>query len=66
MQWNFWFTNWLSAFGEPGINLFFLNNHGLGAGGAFYLGGRFRIADRITITARLGYPTIGIGVSFMM
>jgi hypothetical protein len=66
LQWNFWFTDRLSAFGEPGINLFFLGNHGFGTDFAFYVGGRFRIADRITITARLGYPTIGIGVSFMM
>ena len=35
-------------------------------GGAFYVGGRLRVADRITITARIGYPTVGIGVSFMM
>jgi hypothetical protein len=66
LQWNFWFTDRLSAFGEPGINLFFLGNHGFGAGPAFYVGGRIRVADRITITARLGYPTIGVGVSFMM
>ena len=66
LQWNFWFTDRLSAFGEPGVNLFFLGNHGFGVGGAFYVGGRIRVADRITITARVGYPTIGIGVSFMM
>lgn len=66
MQWNFWFTDRLSAFGEPGINLFFLGNHGFGVGPALYIGGRFRVADRITITARLGYPTVGVGVSFLM
>lgn len=66
MQWNFWFTDRWSAFGEPGINLYYLGNHGLGAGAALYLGGRFRLSDRITITARLGYPTLGVGVSFMM
>ena len=66
LQWNFWFTDRLSAFGEPGVNLFFLGNHGFGVGPAFYVGGRIRVADRITITARIGYPTVGIGVSFMM
>ena len=66
LQWNFWFTDRLSAFGEPGVNVYFLGNHGFAAGPALYIGGRFRIADRITLTARLGYPTIGIGVSFMM
>ena len=66
LQWNFWFTDRLSAFGEPGVNLYFLGDHGFGVGPAFYVGGRLRVADRITITARIGYPTIGIGVSFMM
>jgi hypothetical protein len=66
LQWNFWFTDRLSAFGEPGVNLFVQGNHGFGVGPAFYVGGRLRVADRITITARIGYPTVGIGVSFMM
>jgi hypothetical protein len=66
LQWNFWFTDRLSAFGEPGVSLYFLGDHGFGVGPAFYVGGRFRVADRITITARIGYPTIGFGVSFMM
>ena len=66
MQWNFWFTDRWSAFGEPGINLYYLGDHGLGAGAALYLGGRFRLSDRITVTARIGYPTLGIGASFMM
>lgn len=66
MQWNFWFTDRWSAFGEPGINLYYLGNHGFAAGPALYLGGRFRLSDRITLTARFGYPTFGFGVSFMM
>jgi hypothetical protein len=65
MQWNFWLTDRFSAFGEPGLNLYFVNNYGFSAGPALYIGGRLRLADRITLTARLGYPTIGIGVSFM-
>jgi hypothetical protein len=65
LQWNFWFTDRLSAFGEPGVNLYFLGDHGFGAGPALYIGGRVRVADRITITARLGYPTVGVGASFM-
>jgi hypothetical protein len=66
MQWNFWFTERWSAFGEPGINLYYLGNHGVAAGPALYLGGRFRLAERITLTLRIGYPTLGLGVSFMM
>jgi hypothetical protein len=66
MQWNFWLTERFSAFGEPGLSLYHLGNDGFGASPAFYIGGRFRLADRITLTARLGYPTLGVGVSFMM
>jgi hypothetical protein len=66
LQWNFWFTDRLSAFGEPGLDLYFLGSGGTGASPALYVGGRFRVTDRITITARLGYPTFGIGVSFLM
>jgi hypothetical protein len=66
MQWNFWFTERWSAFGEPGLDIFHLGNSGFGITPALYLGGRFRLTDTITITARLGYPTLGIGASFMM
>jgi hypothetical protein len=66
MQWNFWFTRQWSAFAEPGLNLYFLGNHGFDVSPAAYVGGRFQIADRITLTARLGYPTLSFGVSFML
>jgi hypothetical protein len=66
MQWNFWFTRRWSAFGEPGIDLYYLGNHGFAVSPALYVGGRFHIADRITLTARLGWPTAAFGVSFMM
>ena len=66
MQWNFWLTHQWSVFGEPGVNLYYLGNHGLSVSPAVYVGGRFQIADRITLTARLGYPTFTFGVSFML
>jgi hypothetical protein len=66
MQWNFWLTERFSAFGEPGVSLYHLDNYGFALSPALYLGGRLRLADRITLTARLGYPTLAIGVSFMM
>jgi hypothetical protein len=66
MQWNFWLTRRFSAFGEPGVDLYLLGNHGFGIGPALYIGGRFQIADRITLTLRIGYPTLAFGVSFMM
>jgi hypothetical protein len=66
MQWNFWLTERFSAFGEPGLAFYHLGNYGFSASPALYVGGRMRLADRITLTARLGYPTLAIGVSFLM
>jgi hypothetical protein len=66
MQWNFWFTDRFSAFGEPGLTLYYLGNGGSSASPALYVGGRIRLADRMTLTIRLGYPTLGVGLSFMM
>jgi hypothetical protein len=66
VQWNFWLTRRFSAFGEPGVDLYLLANHGFGISPALYVGGRFQIADRITLTLRIGYPTLAFGVSFMM
>jgi hypothetical protein len=66
LQWNFWLTDRFSAFGEPGVSLYHLGNAGFSASPALYVGGRLRLADRITLTARIGYPTLAIGVSFMM
>ena len=51
---------------RAGRRLYLLGNHGLGIGPALYLGGRFQIADRMTLTLRIGYPTLTFGVSFMM
>jgi hypothetical protein len=66
MQWNFWLTERFSAFGEPGLSLYHIGNYGFALSPALYLGGRLRLADRITLTARIGYPTLALGVSFMM
>lgn len=66
MQWNFWFTRRFSAFGEPGLDFYYVGNHGVSAVPALYVGGRVQLTDRITLTGRLGYPTVAIGVSFMM
>ena len=66
MQWNFWLTRHFSAFGEPGLNVYFLGNHGFDVSPALYVGGRVNLGNRITLTGRIGYPTVAIGVSFMM
>jgi len=64
MQWNFWFTERWSAFGEPG---FAVGTHKdlklwphLGAGG------RFAFTETITLTMRVGFPVSSVGVSFLL
>lgn len=65
MQWNFWLTEKFSAFGEPGLSLYDLGTQGWSASPALYVGGRLRLTDSITLTARIGYPTFSIGASFL-
>jgi len=36
-----------------------------GVGPAFYAGGRYHFNEHVTLTMRIGYPTISIGASFM-
>jgi hypothetical protein len=66
MQWNFWFTRRWSAFGEPGVDLYYVGSHGFFLSPVLYAGGRFQLTDRITLTGRIGYPTVSFGVSFML
>jgi hypothetical protein len=79
MQWNFWFTEHWSAFGEPGLYIY----HGVfdanycdpnfqfcgyptatGVDFAFWVGGRYHFNDKVSLTMRIGYPSFSFGVSF--
>lgn len=64
MQWNFWLTRSWSVFGEPGGG-FWLGN-AKGARPAFYAGGRYHFSDTLALTLRAGYPSISVGVSFVL
>jgi hypothetical protein len=66
MQWNFWLTRHFSAFGEPGVNFYFVGQHGFDFVPCGYVGGRVQLTPNLTLTGRIGYPTLAIGVSFMM
>lgn len=80
MQWNFWLTPQWSVFGEPGLyvyhgvfdDTFCVNLPGCGyptrtsVDLAFYAGGRFHFSDKVSLTMRIGYPTISIGASFFL
>ena len=67
MQWNFWLhKNW-SVFGEPGIafrlddmDTFHLSPFVL------FVGGRYHVSSKFTLTMRLGYPAFSFGGSFLL
>jgi hypothetical protein len=65
MQWNFWLTRQWSVFGEPGLMLYWFDYVTFGAFPVLYLGGRFHITDAVTLTLRIGYPTLSLGASFL-
>lgn len=67
MQWNFWLTRQWSVFAEPGLFLFAAEGSGESFGIrplALYVGGRYHFSDAVALTARLGYPSLSLGVSF--
>jgi hypothetical protein len=66
MQWNFWLARRWSVFGEPGLFLY-LDDGDFGIHPvSMSAGGRFHMAERVTLTLRLGYPVITLGVSFLL
>jgi hypothetical protein len=66
MQWNFWLHRKWSAFGEPGIALRVDDMEDFGLSPfVLYVGGRYHLSDRFSLTIRLGYPAFSFGGSFM-
>jgi hypothetical protein len=64
LQWNFWLTQRVSVFGEPGVGFYLGNTTGVRpdiSGGA-----RFALTQSIAVTARVGYPAFSLGVSFLL
>jgi hypothetical protein len=78
IQWNFYVAHDWSVFGEPGLFFYhqFFSTDGACPGPAcpdlketsilpaLYVGARYRFNDRMSLTMRLGFPTIDVGVSF--
>ena len=64
MQWNFWFTEHWSAFGEPGVA--FGTDKKLKLWPHIGVGGRYAFNETITLTLRLGFPASSVGVSFLL
>ena len=67
LQWNFFFNEHWSAFGDIGGVLrgdgFFTDVY---ADPAFMLGGRYHFNDNVALTLRLGIPFMTFGVSFFV
>lgn len=66
MQWNFWLHRQWSVFGEPGLAMYVEEGDVEFQPFVLYAGGRFHVTDRITLTARIGYPTFSFGASFLL
>ncbi len=67
MQWNVWLTRSWSVFAEGGPALLVRSpgkDHFRPL--VFYAGGRWHFADAVSLTMRLGWPTVSVGVSFLL
>ncbi|HXN30411.1 MAG TPA: hypothetical protein VN894_01060 [Polyangiaceae bacterium] len=78
MQWNFFVARRWSVFGEPGLVLYFGSygdcglaanlcpGHPSGTGlePALFIGGRYHLSDKTSLTMRLGFPSFSFGFSF--
>jgi len=69
LQYDFWLPNRLSLFLEAGVIPFVADpSEGaerIGVHPSFALGLRGRFSKRTTLTLRLGYPTLSLGLSFL-
>lgn len=66
MQWNFWLARRWSVFGEPGLLPYFRGGELGFQPLALYVGGRFHFSDAVSLTLRIGYPTLSLGASFFL
>jgi hypothetical protein len=66
MQWNFWLHKSWSVFGEPGLALYMQDGDLEFTPLVLFVGGRYHLNDRITLSMRLGYPAFSFGVSFLL
>ncbi len=67
MQWNFWLSDHWSVFGEPGIALRLRDAYrDRGPDLTLYAGGRWAFASSATLTIRIGYPALALGISFLL
>jgi hypothetical protein len=80
MQWNFFVAQRWSVFGEPGL-LFYFGSYSdcalpgsqcpahpptSGLEPAIFIGGRYHINDKVSLTLRIGFPSLSFGGSFFL
>jgi hypothetical protein len=82
LQWNFYLTDIISVFGEPGLAVVHYrwdtwdrcwapgycdpNGHDTELRPVFAGGARFLFSDHIGAVVRLGYPSITAGITFLL
>jgi hypothetical protein len=70
MQWNFWLFDAFSSFAEVGLAPYYQSQEyedgDLGITGLFQLGGRLHFAPWAALSFRIGYPTLSLGLSFLL
>lgn len=66
MHWNFWLARSWSVFAEPGLLPYLHDGRLRFSPFTFYAGGRYHFSDRVSLTMRIGYPTLSLGASFFL
>lgn len=69
LQWNFYLTDIISVFGEPGLSARIVSweydSDFDPIVPVFAGGGRFQFGDRVGLTVRLGYPYMSVGANIL-
>ncbi len=68
LQWNFFITDMITAFGEPGFSLRHSSSRDQpwSIDGVFQLGAKFMFGRYVGLTVRAGYPYFSLGVSALL
>lgn len=67
MQWTFWLSTHWSVFGEPGAGFSFNQAKGRDlVHPNVSVGGRYHFNDKVSLTIRIGYPSVSVGASFFL
>lgn len=73
MQWNFYFSDQWSAYGEVGLNFYIDQNFFEGNGILFNtnwlvsaIGGRYHFSESMSLVGRVGSPYASIGIEFTL